>query len=76
MILATEETYHSRRVICLVNASFLLLVVGGAVLGASTDDVMTSTSADTYFVSSSVAPPLLDLTVFSTDFSPLDCLFL
>ena len=42
-----EATYHSRKIICLVNAGFLLLVEGAAVPSASGAYFMTSTSADT-----------------------------
>ena len=47
MVLTTEATYHSRIILRLVNAGFLLLVAGAAVPGASGADLMTATSADT-----------------------------
>ena len=47
----TDATDHSRIILCLVNAGFLLLVVGAAVPGAYGADFMTSTSADTSFTS-------------------------
>ena len=56
MVLTMEETYHSQRIICLVNAGGLLLVEGVAVPGASSDDFMKSTGTDICFNSSFVAP--------------------
>ena len=47
MVLTTEATDHSRIILCLVNARFLLLVEGVAVPGASGADLTTATSADT-----------------------------
>ena len=76
MVLTTEATDHPRKIICLVNAVLLLLVVGGSVTGASGADVMKSTSADTCFTSSSVAPSPLNLTLLSAGLCPLACLFL
>ena len=46
MVPTKESTYHSKIIIYLVNAGFLLLVVRGAVTGESGVDVMTSTSAN------------------------------
>ena len=75
-VMTTEATYHSRKIICLVNAGFLLLVVGGAVPGASGSDIMISTNADTCFTRSSITPPPLNLTFFYTGLCPLACIFL
>ena len=74
MVLTTEATYHSRKILCIIDAGFLLLVVGGTVPGASGDDVITSTSVDNCFTSSSVTPPHLDLTFFSAGLCPPACL--
>ena len=52
----------------------LLLVVGGAVPGASGADVVTATSSDTCFSSLAVAPHRLDLTLFYAGLCPLACL--
>ena len=71
MVLMTEAKYNSRRMICLTNARCLLLVVGGAVPGASGADVMIATSTDTCFAISSIAPPPLDLTLFYAGLCPL-----
>ena len=55
---------------------FLTVGWGGAVPGVSGVDFMTSTSADTYFTNSSVAPLPFDLTFLSAGLCPLSCLFL
>ena len=54
MVLTTEATDHSWRIICLVNVRFLLLVLGVAVPGVSGADIVIATSVDTFFTSSSV----------------------
>ena len=64
MFLMTEATDHPQRILCLVNSGLLLLIAGGGVPGSSGADVMKSTSADTCFTISSVAPPPLNLTLF------------
>ena len=76
VVLTTEVIDHPQRILCLVNAGFLLLVVGGAVPGASGTDVMIETSTDTYFTSSSIALHPLDLTLFYAGLYPLACIFL
>ena len=76
MVLTTEATDHSWRILCLFSAGFSLFVEGVAVPGASGADFITSTSADTYFTSLYVSPLHLDLTFLSAWLCPLDCLFL
>ena len=72
----TEATDHSRRILCIVNAGFLLLVLGGAAPGSSVADTMTATSVNTCLNSSSFAPSPLCLTFFSAGLFPLFYLFL
>ena len=76
MVLTAEATDNSQRIICLVNAGFLLLVVGGDVPGTSDDDVMISASVDTCFTISFVAPLPFNWKFFSAGLCPLACLLL
>ena len=47
MVLTAEAKDDPRIILCLVYVGFLLLVVGGAIIGVSGADVMTATGADT-----------------------------
>ena len=76
MVLTTEATYHSRRIIFLFSAGLLLFNVRGTVPGFPGVDFMIATSAYTCFKSCSVAPPPFNLTFFSAGLCTLACLFL